>query len=53
VSVLGIAAILLLMLRESDTRTQLAFTAALTAVLALVGYVRQRQRPRTPIPEDA
>lgn len=41
-SLAGIAAILLLMLREGDTRTQLAFTAGLTVVLALVGYVRQR-----------
>ncbi|WP_326690376.1 MULTISPECIES: amino acid permease [unclassified Streptomyces] len=53
VSLLGIAAILLLMLREGDTRTQLAFTAGLTVVLALVGYLRQRLRPGVPIPEDA
>ncbi|GAA2597107.1 amino acid permease [Streptomyces axinellae] len=53
VSLLGIAAILLLMLREGDTRTQLGFTAGLTVVLALVGYIRQRTRPRAPIPEDA
>lgn len=53
VAILGIVAVLVLMLRESDTRTQLAFTAGLTVVLAAVGYVRQRIRPRTPVPEDA
>ncbi|GEB53833.1 MULTISPECIES: amino acid permease [Streptomyces] len=45
VAILGIIAILLLMLREGDTRTQLAFTGGLTVVLALAGYVRQRLRP--------
>ncbi|NGO68681.1 amino acid permease [Streptomyces boncukensis] len=44
VALLGIAAVLLLMLRESDTRTQLACTAGLTVVLAAVGYARQRLR---------
>lgn len=53
VALLGIAAVLLLMLREGDTRTQLAFTAGLTVVLALGGYLRQRRHPRTPLPEDA
>ncbi|MFG2191644.1 amino acid permease [Streptomyces sp. NPDC048639] len=38
----GVVAVLLLMLREPDTRTQLYFTSALAAVLAVVGYVRQR-----------
>ncbi|MDJ1138243.1 amino acid permease [Streptomyces iconiensis] len=46
VALAGIAAILLLMLRDGDTRTQLAFTAGLTVVLAIAGYVRQRARPR-------
>ncbi|WP_019358116.1 amino acid permease [Streptomyces sp. AA1529] len=48
VALAGIAAILLLMLREGDTRTQLAFTAGLTVVLAVVGYLRQRRRPQAP-----
>ncbi|MGW7515910.1 amino acid permease [Streptomyces sp. NPDC054796] len=41
-AILGILAVLALMLRESDTRTQLAFTGGLTIVLALVGLLRQR-----------
>ncbi|MBO8184312.1 amino acid permease [Streptomyces spirodelae] len=52
VALAGIAAVLLLMLREGDTRTQLAFTAGLTVVLAAAGYLRQRRKPRTPLPED-
>jgi len=49
VALAGIAAVLLLMLREGDTRTQLGFTAGLTVVLAVVGYLRQRGKPRTPV----
>jgi len=39
----GVAAILLLMLRQDDTRTQLFFTAGLAAALAVTGFVRHRQ----------
>ncbi|MFF8283047.1 amino acid permease [Streptomyces albus] len=53
VAILGIVAILLLMLREGDTRTQLSFTAGLTAVLALAGYIRQRLHSRTAAEENA
>ncbi|MGY1435750.1 amino acid permease [Streptomyces reniochalinae] len=53
VAVLAILAVLLLMLREGDTRTQLAFTAGLTVVLAAVGYLRQRARPGPAVAEDA
>ncbi len=42
VALIAIVGVLALMLREEDTRLQLYFTAGLTAVLALVGYVRQR-----------
>ncbi|MER5972397.1 amino acid permease [Streptomyces sp. NPDC002055] len=42
VSLAGVVAVLLLMLREDDTRTQLFFTAGLTVVLSVVGYIRQR-----------
>lgn len=42
VALLGILAVLALMLREGDTRTQLAFTAGLTVVLSAVGLVRSR-----------
>ncbi|MFG3258032.1 amino acid permease [Streptomyces sp. NPDC048172] len=47
VALAGIAAVLLLMLREGDTRTQLAFTAGLTVVLAVAGYLRQRAKQGT------
>jgi L-asparagine transporter-like permease len=46
VAILGILAVLVLMLREEDTRTQLAFTACLTVVLIAVGLFRQRRLPR-------
>ncbi|MFP8882488.1 MULTISPECIES: amino acid permease [Streptomyces] len=42
-SLAGVSAVLLLMLREGDTRTQLAFTAGLTLALSAVGLVRQRR----------
>ncbi|MGK5631774.1 amino acid permease [Streptomyces sp. URMC 123] len=51
VALAGVIAILLLMLREGDTRTQLCFTGGLTVVLAIVGYVRQRRVPPAPTPE--
>ncbi|MEU8570247.1 amino acid permease [Streptomyces pathocidini] len=38
----GVAVVLLLMLREGDTRTQLYFTAGLTVFLSVTGYVRSR-----------
>ncbi|OEV12086.1 amino acid permease [Streptomyces nanshensis] len=46
VALLGIVAVLLLMLREGDTRTQLAFTGCLTVVLIAVGLARQKALPR-------
>lgn len=51
VALLGIVAVLLLMLREDETRTQLAFTAGLTVALACGGLVRQflAGRRRTPV----
>ncbi|MFF3762932.1 amino acid permease [Streptomyces sp. NPDC001922] len=42
VSLAGVVAVLLLMLREGDTRTQFLFTGGLTVVLSVVGYIRQR-----------
>ncbi|MEU7042911.1 amino acid permease [Streptomyces varsoviensis] len=42
IALIAILGVLALMLREEDTRLQLYFTAGLTAVLALIGYVRQR-----------
>lgn len=45
VAVLGILTVLGLMLREGDTRTQLAFTAGLTLTLMVVGLVRQKALP--------
>ncbi|HEX5569570.1 MAG TPA: amino acid permease [Streptomyces sp.] len=45
-SLAGVAAVLVLMLREEETRTQLAFTAGLTLTLAAVGALRQRAAAR-------
>ncbi|MFD4994574.1 amino acid permease [Streptomyces buecherae] len=42
VALIGTVGVLLLMLREDDTRTQLFFTAGLAVVFAIIGYVRQR-----------
>lgn len=42
VALAATAGVLLLMLREDDTRTQLFFTAGLAVVFAIAGYVRQR-----------
>ncbi|WP_282794737.1 amino acid permease [Streptomyces sp. CC224B] len=42
VALAGMAAVFVLMLREDETRTQLAYTGALTLVLMVVGFVRQR-----------
>ncbi|MDX3224206.1 amino acid permease [Streptomyces sp. ME19-01-6] len=42
VALAGTVAVLVLMTREADTRTQLYFSAGLTVTLAAVGYVRQR-----------
>lgn len=44
VALLGIAAVLALMLRDAETRTQLAFTGCLTVGLAVAGFVRQKLR---------
>ncbi|SCK20323.1 amino acid/polyamine/organocation transporter, APC superfamily (TC 2.A.3) [Streptomyces sp. WMMB 714] len=46
VAILGILTVLGLMLREGDTRTQLAFTACLTMVLIVIGLFRQKYLPR-------
>jgi len=46
VAILGVLAVLALMLREGDTRTQLAFTACLTMVLIVIGLFRQKSLPR-------
>ena len=54
VALLGILGVLLLMLREGETRTQLAFTGALTVALALIGLLRQRlARRESDRPEDS
>ncbi|OMI38395.1 amino acid permease [Streptomyces sparsogenes] len=42
VALAGIVAVLALMTREADTRTQLYFSAGLAVALAAVGYLRQR-----------
>ncbi|MEU2619811.1 amino acid permease [Streptomyces sp. NPDC007157] len=39
----GMTAVFVLMAREADTRAQLYYTGGMTAVLAAVGYVRQRR----------
>jgi L-asparagine transporter-like permease len=44
VALLGILTVLLLMLRDGDTRTQLAFTGCLTVVLIAAGLARQKAR---------
>ncbi|WP_340561512.1 amino acid permease [Streptomyces sp. GSL17-111] len=47
VAIVGIAGIFVLMLRDGDTREQLAATGGLTLALALVGLLRQRRAART------
>ncbi|MCX4880806.1 MULTISPECIES: amino acid permease [unclassified Streptomyces] len=47
VALAAMAAIFVLMARDPGTRTQLYYTGAMTAVLAAVGYARQRARART------
>jgi aromatic amino acid permease len=47
VALAGMAAIFVLMAREADTRVQLYSTGGMTAVLAAVGYARQKVRART------
>jgi L-asparagine transporter-like permease len=42
VALAGVVAILLLMLREGDTRTQLYFTGGLAVVLSVVGHLRSK-----------
>ncbi|OON80950.1 amino acid permease [Streptomyces tsukubensis] len=44
ISLAGMAAILVLMLREDDTRLQLYFTGGLAIILSAVGLFRQRTR---------
>ncbi|MGW1798148.1 amino acid permease [Streptomyces sp. NPDC001984] len=46
VALAGMAAIFVLMARETDTRVQLYSTGAMTLFLAAVGYVRQQVRAR-------
>lgn len=43
IALAAMAGIFLLMLRQPDTRDQLLATGALTAVLAVIGVVRQRR----------
>ncbi|MCC3654098.1 amino acid permease [Streptomyces sp. S07_1.15] len=50
VALAGIAAVLLLMLRDGGTRTQLFFTGGLTLLLAGTGYLRQRRTGRRGVP---
>ncbi|MBB5934919.1 amino acid permease [Streptomyces zagrosensis] len=52
VALAGTIGVLLLMLREDDTRTQLFFTAGLTVVFAIVGYVRQRTAAAASAPQS-
>ncbi|MET9362001.1 amino acid permease [Streptomyces sp. NPDC006632] len=49
IALLGMAVVFVLMAREDGTRVQLYYTGGLTLVLAIVGYIRQRTSPRTPI----
>ncbi|MEU6219866.1 amino acid permease [Streptomyces sp. NPDC047022] len=44
VALAGMAAVFVLMARQPDTRVQLYSTGAMTLVLAVVGYARQRAR---------
>jgi aromatic amino acid permease len=44
VALAGMAAVLVLMAREPDTRVQLYSTGGMTVVLAAIGYARQRTR---------
>lgn len=53
VAILGIVTVLGLMLREGDTRTQLAFSACLTMVLIVVGLFRQKYLPRSDASADS
>ncbi|KAF4406005.1 MULTISPECIES: amino acid permease [Streptomyces] len=48
----GVAAILLLMVRDGETRTQLYFTGGLAVVLAITGLLRQRRARREPATAD-
>lgn len=43
VALAGVLIVLVLMLRDEETRTQLFFTGGLAVVLAIVGYVRQKR----------
>nr|WP_228452624.1 amino acid permease [Streptomyces alkaliterrae] len=49
-AIAGMLGILLLMLRDGDTRVQLFFTAGLTLSLAAVGLLRQRRAARAASP---
>lgn len=51
-AILAIIAVLVMMLTEKDTSTQLAATAVLTVVLAAVGLVRQKLAPRRAADEE-
>ncbi|MEU0671675.1 amino acid permease [Streptomyces sp. NPDC006172] len=48
VALAGMAGVLVLMAREPDTRVQLYATGAMTAVLAVAGYLWQRRRATSP-----
>lgn len=47
VALAGMAAIFILMLRQSDTRAQLYGSGGMTLALAIIGFVRQRVRARS------
>ncbi|MFJ2403161.1 amino acid permease [Streptomyces xanthochromogenes] len=49
IALAGMAAVFVLMAREDGTRVQLYYTGGLTLLLALIGYIRQRTSPSTPI----
>lgn len=48
VALVAMAGIFVLMLRQPDTRDQLLATGVLTAVLIVIGVVRQKRAGRTP-----
>ncbi|WP_411142506.1 amino acid permease [Streptomyces sp. x-80] len=53
VALAGVGVVLVLMLRDDNQRIQLLFTAGFTAVLAVIGLVRQRALHRAPQPPGA
>ncbi|MFE9534238.1 amino acid permease [Streptomyces sp. NPDC006691] len=49
IALAGMAAVFVLMAREDGTRVQLYYTGGLTLLLAIIGYIRQRTSPSTPL----